>query len=242
IVQFTDVPIAFAVAGGEYTFQVILDGDGTITFQYLDMEGLLTGATIGIENTDGSIGLQVACNEPYVHNALAVEIGLGGPGPAWLYMEPMQGELDPGEEAEVACCVDCAGLDPGIYECELTVTSNDYNNPNSYVTLTAQVFPTGIDGASTAQVALKGNYPNPFNPRTMIAYDLPRPSRVSMRVYNMAGRLVRTLLENASRPGGRNAEPWDGRTDSGEAVTSGVYFCRLEVDGKALTGKMVLIK
>jgi hypothetical protein len=242
IVQFTDVPIASAVVAGEYTFQVILDSDGTITFQYLEMEGLLTGATIGIENSDGSTGLQVACNESYVHDDLAVKIDLGPSAPSWLVMEPVQGTLDPGEDAEVSVCVDCTGLDPGFYNCHLVVMSDDYNNPVLYIPLTAQIFPTGVDEEVAGRVTLKGNYPNPFNPKTLIAYELPRPSSVRLRIYDAGGRLVRTILDSAWKSAGPHEEAWDGTDDAGTRLASGVYFCRMEVDDQTVMGKMVLLK
>ncbi len=241
-VQFTEIPNASSTVAGLYTFQVILSEDGTIRFEYLDMQGYLEGATIGIENPDGSIGLQIACNEPYVHNELAVQIDLA-PQPEWLLMEPVVGSLIPGESAEVGVCVDADGLEPGMYECMLVLTSNDFNEPVREIPLTAEVYPTGVDDDSVpARLTLRGSYPNPFNPRTNIAYDLPEPARVSMRVYSAAGRLVRTLLDGAAMNAGPHVQPWDGRDDSGAGLASGVYFCRLEVDGEALSRSMVLLK
>lgn len=242
-VQFTEVPNASSVVGGEYTFQVVLYQDGTIRFYYLSMVGYVEGATIGIENPDGTIGLQVAYNEPYMHDELAVIIDLGPPPPAWFAMSPTEGTLSPGEEAVCECCVDATDLEGGIYEATLVLVSDDYNYPIRYIPLTAEVFPTGVDDDPVdARLTLRGNYPNPFNPGTNIAFDLPEPARVSMRVYSAAGRLVRVLLEDFPVAAGSHSEPWDGRNDRGAMLASGVYFCRLEANGEALSSRMVLLK
>ena len=66
---------------GPYTFQVILKNNGTIIYQYLDMGSSIESATVGIENPDGSDGLQVAFNTEYIHNELAIRIQAS---PEWL--------------------------------------------------------------------------------------------------------------------------------------------------------------
>jgi predicted outer membrane repeat protein len=241
-VQFTEVPNASSAVGGEYTFQVVLHEDGTIRFYYLSMVGYVEGATIGIENPDGTIGLQVAYNEPYMHDDLAVIIDLGPPPPDWLWMSLTEGTLSPGEEAVCECCVETSDLEAGIYEATLVMVSDDFNDPVRYIPLTMEVFPTGVDDEMSTRLTLRGNYPNPFNPRTSIAFDLPEPARVSLRVYNSAGRMVRSLLEGIPMEAGPSVQSWDGRDSDGTALASGVYFCMLEVDGVSLSGKMVLLK
>jgi len=88
---------------------------------------------------------------------------------------------------------------------------------------------------------LAQNVPNPFNPVTTIAYDVPHEARVAIRVYDVAGRLVRTLVDDAEGPG-RHEAVWNGRNDRGEAVGSGVYFCTMEAGEFRATGKMLLLK
>jgi hypothetical protein len=85
------------------------------------------------------------------------------------------------------------------------------------------------------------NAPNPFNPMTTVAYDVPRSASVAIRVYDVTGRLVRTLVDGTVDPG-RYAATWDGRNDRGEAVGSGVYFCTMETPDYHATHKMVLMK
>lgn len=85
------------------------------------------------------------------------------------------------------------------------------------------------------------NYPNPFNPSTTIVFHLPEAAHVDLDIYDAAGRHVRTLL-NDHADAGRHEAVWNGTDDSGSAVASGVYFYRLEVDGLALTRKIVLLR
>lgn len=89
--------------------------------------------------------------------------------------------------------------------------------------------------------ALRPNYPNPFNPGTSIRYDLPRESRVSIRIYNLIGQEVRTLVDGIQQPGRREIY-WDASDNSGHRVSSGVYFYRIIADQFTQTRKMVLMK
>jgi hypothetical protein len=92
------------------------------------------------------------------------------------------------------------------------------------------------------QTALHQNFPNPFNPTTVIRYELAAPSRVSLRVYDVRGALVRTL-EDRSLSAGRYEVGWDGVDNRGGQVASGIYFYRLvNGEGIVLTRKMVLLK
>jgi len=84
--------------------------------------------------------------------------------------------------------------------------------------------------------------PNPFNPRTTITFDLPRAAVVDLRVYDVSGRLVDVLLKGELAHEGRNRVEWRGCDLAGRQVSAGVYFCRLEVGGRGVTGRMVLIK
>jgi hypothetical protein len=240
-VQFMEVPIAPGPVAGNYTFQVVLFQDGTIRFYYLVMAGYTELATIGIENSDGTIGLEVAYNEPYMHDDLCVIIDLGPPAPQWFSMAMTEGTLDPGMSAAVECCADASELGPGTHEATLVLASDDYNYPWRYIPITVEVSGTGVEDATT-RLRLRGNYPNPFNPVTRIAFDLPEPARVDLRVYNAAGRVVRTLLRSEQVNAGPREEVWDGRDDDGNALASGVYFCKLDVGGVTLAGKMVLLK
>jgi len=88
---------------------------------------------------------------------------------------------------------------------------------------------------------LSQNYPNPFNPQTTIAFSIKDRGAVSLKVYNVAGELVRTLA-NEDRAAGSYTLVWDGRNDAGSPVSSGVYFYKLVTNNFSQTKKMVLLK
>ncbi|MEE9269907.1 MAG: T9SS type A sorting domain-containing protein [Candidatus Krumholzibacteria bacterium] len=102
--------------------------------------------------------------------------------------------------------------------------------------------PTGI-GDTPQPTALHQNHPNPFNPSTTIQYSIASPSHVDLRVYSVAGALVRTLVDADQVPrNGGYAVVWDGRDDGDRQVATGVYFYRLQAAGVSETRKMVLLK
>ncbi len=86
------------------------------------------------------------------------------------------------------------------------------------------------------------NHPNPFNPTTVIRYALPESAPASLKVYDVAGRLVRTIFGSVKVPAGAYEVEWDGKDDNGNSVSSGVYFCRLTAGKESLTRKVVLLK
>ncbi len=95
--------------------------------------------------------------------------------------------------------------------------------------------------AAPAASFLSQNFPNPFNPITKIVFGLAEPAAVRLRVYDAAGHLVRSLIDE-TMPAGRYAETWDGRDTRGSTVASGVYFYRLDAGAFTETRKMVLLR
>ena len=104
-------------------------------------------------------------------------------------------------------------------------------------------FPTGLDDPIQFANVLKPNYPNPFNPTTRIGYEIKDQGRVSLTIYNAAGQLVRTLVNQLQtpQPGGFSVT-WDGMNNAGQGVSSGVYFYKLVAKGFQQTRKLVLLK
>ena len=96
-------------------------------------------------------------------------------------------------------------------------------------------------GTYPASFSLDPNYPNPFNPSTVISYRLAENSEVSLELYNLSGQRVRTLVSDM-RPAGRHQVVWDGRDDAGRALASGKYFYRLNIGQQHATRGMILIK
>lgn len=91
--------------------------------------------------------------------------------------------------------------------------------------------------------ALYQNYPNPFNPETSIKYVVggTGPVQVSLKIYNVAGQLVKTLIKEEQLPG-QYIQTWNGKNEQNEEVASGVYFYKLKVSGYVETKKMVLLR
>jgi len=87
-----------------------------------------------------------------------------------------------------------------------------------------------------------GNWPNPFNPSTTISFSLPSSGPASLAIYNLKGQLVKELLSSAPMESGSHSIIWNGLDDSGRAVSSGIYFCRLVADGHTALRKMLLAK
>ncbi len=120
-----------------------------------------------------------------------------------------------GDEKTVSALVEL----PGVYAA--------FFNPDH------QVIPT--------ETVLHQNYPNPFNPSTTIVFEVPEPGYMSLIIYDVEGRRVRTLMRREST-GGVFQQQWNGQNDRGDQVSSGIYFYRLSTPSKALTKKMVLVR
>jgi len=97
--------------------------------------------------------------------------------------------------------------------------------------------PADLRGPTT--FALERNVPNPFNPRTLIRFAVPRTAPVQLRVYDARGRAVVTLVDEPM-PAGHHEVVWDGRDTSGRTVASGVYFARMRSEDFASTQKMLM--
>jgi len=101
--------------------------------------------------------------------------------------------------------------------------------------------PPGPVARNASGVVLYPSFPNPARGSCLIRYALPEPTQVSLRVYDISGRLVREL-GRGERPAGTNAVSWDGRDEKGEKVASGVFLYRLEADHTSLVGKALLLR
>ena len=103
--------------------------------------------------------------------------------------------------------------------------------------------PTGVeDEPGPRRFALHANVPNPFNPSTTIYYDVPVGSpMVTLRIYDAAGRLVRTLVRGKV-PTGRRSVQWQGRDDAGHSVASGIYHLRMEAGEFKSSRKLALVQ
>ncbi len=85
------------------------------------------------------------------------------------------------------------------------------------------------------------NYPNPFNPATTISYSLPQEGKVSLKIYNVKGQLVKKLIDG-SQPEGYYEVVWNGKDNTGRSVASGIYYYQINACGKTINKKMLLLK
>ena len=108
-------------------------------------------------------------------------------------------------------------------------------DPTNYNTA---VGPTAAPEHAMLQAAM----PNPFQSRTVLAYDLARQGRVVLRIYDVSGRLVRSLVSGAVQEAGHHSVEWDGRDVAGAATGTGLYFGRLEAGGESDVRRLVRIR
>ena len=102
--------------------------------------------------------------------------------------------------------------------------------------------PYAATGLAPARLVLHAPQPNPFNPSTTFAYELPRPARVRVQVFAPDGRLVRVLLDGVQQPAGPHRVRWDGRDAAGAVASSGVYLVQLDTGGERRTQRAVLVR
>ncbi len=101
---------------------------------------------------------------------------------------------------------------------------------------------SGIPGLAASAPLLHQNAPNPFNPMTVISWELDADGPVGLEVYDVAGRLVRTLLAGERQQVGPGESRWYGRDDAGREVAAGVYLYRLRAGSVDLTRRMTLVR
>lgn len=119
------------------------------------------------------------------------------------------------------------------------VTATDFaGNRGAAATLLAA---TAVDGAAAAPAWGLSAWPNPFNPRTTVAFDLPTAATVVLDIHAVDGARVRRLLA-AELGSGRHTVAWDGRDDGGRAVAAGQYVARLKADGRTLSRRLALVR
>jgi hypothetical protein len=91
------------------------------------------------------------------------------------------------------------------------------------------------------EFALHQNYPNPFNPTTQIKYDLPEDASVTINIYDLMGRSIKSLV-NSNQSAGYRSIQWKGTNNLGEQVSAGIYLYMIQAGDFRQTKKMVLLK
>jgi len=91
------------------------------------------------------------------------------------------------------------------------------------------------------EYVLKQNYPNPFNPDTKIEFTIPASEHVSVNVYNLEGRLIKTLINQEMRSG-QHVVRWNGTNQVGTKVGTGMYIYQLKTNSRVLNRRMTFVK
>ncbi len=155
---------------------------------------------------------------------------------AWV-LAPGGGRLTGG------AMVSTATLGEGLVSAELRGTNrilmSGFHASAKFLQPTSGIAPE--TAAPVGPTQLIGNAPNPFNPATTIKFDLAAGGAAALRVYDVRGRLVRTLVDGPM-PAGAHQISWDGRNNAGSAVASGVYLLEMVAGGKRDDLKLVLAR
>jgi len=239
IVQYSDWRFFYDEGFEGLTFQAQLYPNGDIMFFYKTLGGDLTSCTVGIENQNASDGLSIVYNEEYLEDSLAVKISFQ---PEWITLNSYAGSVTSNDPDYLDLQVQSADLIPGVYNAEISIRSSDTHNPLVILPVSFNVdYVDADEDLMVESIKLLGNYPNPFNPTTVISYNLKAESDVTLEIYNIKGQLVRTLVNDLVAAGPQKAL-WNGLDDSMNKVTSGVYFYKLSAGDYSSTKKMILLK
>lgn len=201
-------------------------------------------------------GYSVDNLEPVVPMNLRAELSGGGAALSWdeaadadfKYFTLYRGEtaaFDPDTFQPLAKLTTHAFIDATVqnnktYYYKLAAT--DFaGNRSDFASVMLSVTAVKINPGLPVEFALEQNYPNPFNPVTTISFGLPAQQRISLKIFDLRGSLVRTLASGAFAAGIHELS-WDGRNDSGEIASAGTYIYRLESEGGILTRKMIFLK
>jgi len=169
-------------------------------------------------------------------------------GYGWVQLDHTVGSVSAGDSSQVGIFWHDTGKNL-LNEGFVHVYSNDPEKPVKDINLRLDVVSGLQDDHSLVpgKYALHQNYPNPFNPSTTIKYDLKQNSKVVLKIYNLLGQKVKTLV-NKKQVAGYKTRIWDGLNDFGSRVSTGIYIFRIEATGQnsakkyVKSRKMILLK
>lgn len=160
----------------------------------------------------------------------------------FLSMSPSSGSVPYGETVEVTLTFSSIGMRQGIYTGTIVLNCNGGQHAN--IPVRFSVSDAGsVDGdrGIPSQLVLGAPRPNPSAGAAALAYGLPKAQTVELAIYDAAGRAVRTLARG-ERAAGYHQVDWDGQDDSGRALPAGVYFVRLDAEGRNLTQRILRVR
>ena len=159
---------------------------------------------------------------------------------SWMTVAPRTGEVLYDETADIIVTFDTHGLQAGDYAGRIVIASNGGRGLVP-VTLHAGDYTAVGDEANARIFSLSPGSPNPFSGLTTLEFSLPEAGAASLGVYDMSGRLVRTLVSGSLGAGGHRFD-WDGRDEEGALLPGGVYLYRLENGSRNLNRKVMMLR
>ena len=126
-----------------------------------------------------------------------------------------------------------------FYRVQYTDTHGNKSEMSDEITLAD---PSGVGESMPLVFSMDAPMPNPANPSTTINFSLPKSSPVSMKIFDVSGRLVRDLISGQLMAAGQKSVVWNGTDDGGRVVSAGVHICRLEAGKYRNVKRMTLVK
>ena len=229
---------------GIFTFQIQLIAPDTVVYQYREMgpEGRIDEASIGMENGNGTVGLEVSYKEIFTYGEKAVRFCLAEPPGEldWLEADNDHGRIRSGNSWDITLNCSAGDHPDGVYFASIDLYNNDPDSIHVDIPVVMNVGMTSVDGDDVAAVPFRSmlwqNYPNPFNAATEIGYTLPAPTDLRLDIYNLLGERIETLIE-ARQEAGEHTISWDA-----SSYSSGIYFYKLSTGDKVFTKRMTLLR
>ena len=161
----------------------------------------------------------------------------------WLTVYPLTNSLESQSTEVIDFLVNATAIDTGQYYQTITISYPESNIPNLTINLEINVEGglVGIDETLPFVYSLQQNYPNPFNPTTTIQFSVPDRSKTELKVFDIMGREVITLVNQTLEPGYHQII-WNGRNGFGQSIASGMYFTVMRSENFKAVKKMVMLK
>ena len=232
--------------GGTGTFEIHVENTETLNFllfEIIDMPNLMTVTNItpvGRFEAGGTIDGSAGETDDGSFYFLGFDYVESGENP--LGIEPGSGPI-----LEIEVEFNTSISNPSVVFMVDSIYAEDFtSNPLTIVAddfgqFSGDMVSIDSDGALPSNFALHPNYPNPFNPSTIISYDVALTSDITIDVYDMRGRMIRNLI-NKNQSAGHYSIEWHGNDHSGNNVSAGVYIYQLRAGNKTLNQKMILMK
>ena len=159
----------------------------------------------------------------------------------WMSFDPSYLEVPYGESVEVQVTVDTEGLAFGTHAANIAVQSNGGRAMVPVTLITADYSDVNDRTGLPSRLQLAPATPNPLHNASTITFGLPQTGAAHLGVYDMSGRLVRTLV-SGQVDAGYHTLTWDGRDEAGQPTSGGVYFYRLDASSESLSGKVMVLR